>query len=88
MGTCLMYRIVLTGRAKRFIDRLPKADRQRLSDAIGRLPDAGDIKKLRGHDVLYRLRVGDYRVIYTVDHGVLTVYVVDIGNRRNIYERY
>jgi mRNA interferase RelE/StbE len=34
----------------------------------------------------YRLRVGDYRIIYTIDNGVLLVVVVMIGHRRDVYQ--
>jgi mRNA interferase RelE/StbE len=34
----------------------------------------------------YRLRVGDYRVIYTIDHEVLVILVIKIGHRHEIYE--
>jgi mRNA interferase RelE/StbE len=36
----------------------------------------------------FRLRAGDYRIIYRVDHGVLTVIIFDIGHRRNIYRKF
>ena len=45
-------------------------------------------KQLKGHRGLYRLRVGDYRIIYSVDNGKLIVRVVDAGNRGQIYNRY
>ena len=50
--------------------------------------DEGDRKQLKGHRGLYRLRVGDYRIIYSVDNGKLIVRVVDAGNRGQIYNRY
>ena len=74
--------------AKKFIDGLPVNERRRIVDAIERLPDSGDIKRLQGHDDLFRLRVGPYRVLYTVDNGQLVVCVVDAGNRGQIYNRY
>ena len=60
----------------------------RVVKAIEILPDGEDIKKLKGHDELLRLRVGSYRIIYTVDNGKLTVYVIDAGNRGEIYNQY
>lgn len=83
-----MYRIVIKKRAKKFIDKLPKNEKIRIVRAIERLPDGEDIKKIQGHKELLRLRVGEYRVIYTVDHGELVVIVVDAGNRGEIYNRY
>lgn len=52
------------------------------------LPNGEDIKKLKGYSNLLRLRVGDYRIIYTVDNGALIVYVIDAGNRGEIYNQY
>ena len=43
---------------------------------------------MKGHPGFFRLRVGDYRIIYTVDNGLLIVRVVDAGNRGQIYNRY
>jgi mRNA interferase RelE/StbE len=42
-------------------------------------------KKLKGTEDLYRIRVGDYRVIYTIESKRLVVLVVNVGNRRDIY---
>jgi mRNA interferase RelE/StbE len=42
-------------------------------------------KKLKGREG-YRIRVGDYRVIYEIFDGVLVVEVVDLGHRKDIYE--
>ena len=83
-----MYRIILKKRAKKFIDKLPKQEKIRLVTAIEQLPNGSDIKKMKGHDDLMRLRVGEYRVIYTVDNGELVVLVIDVGTRGEIYNRY
>lgn len=83
-----MYRFVIKKPAKKFIDGLPMNERRRIVDAIERLPDNGDIKRLRGHDDLFRLRIGPYRVLYTVDGGELVIYVIDAGSRGQIYNRY
>ena len=85
-----MYKIIIKKKAKKFIDKLPKNERLRLAVAIEQLPNGEDIKKLKGekNKGLLRLRVGDYRVIYSVDNGELIVYVIDAGNRGEIYNRY
>ena len=83
-----MYQIIIKKAAKKFIDRLPTNETRRIVSAIERLPNGEDIKKLKGHDGLLRLRVGEYRIIYTVDHGELIVYVIDAGNRGQVYKRY
>lgn len=83
-----MYQIIIKKKAKKFIDKLPVNERRRVVAAIERLPNGEDIKKLKGYDDLLRLRVGDYRIIYTIDNGKLIVYVIDIDNRGDIYKRY
>ena len=83
-----MYQIIIKKAAKKFIDRLPINEKRRIVSAIERLPNGEGIKNLKGHDGLLRLRVGEYRIIYTVDHGELIVYVIDAGNRGQVYKRY
>ncbi len=83
-----MYQIIIKKRAKKFIDRLPKKEKIRIVSAIMKLPNGEDIKKLKGHDDLLRLRVGNYRIIYTVDNGRCIVLVIDVGNRGEIYNQY
>lgn len=83
-----MYKIVVKKPAKKFIDRLPMNEKRRVVAAIEQLPNGEDIKRLKGHDDLLRLRVGPYRIIYSVDNGQLTVYIIDAGNRGEIYKRY
>ncbi|GGL12225.1 type II toxin-antitoxin system RelE family toxin [Streptomyces flaveus] len=48
---------------------------------------AFDIKALQGHSSRWRLRVGDYRVVYTVEDGQLIVWVLAVGNRRDVYRQ-
>ena len=76
-------RIVLEKPAEKFIVKLPQPEKKRVLRAISKLPYEGDIKRLQGEKShgLLRLRVGDYRVIYTIDDGLLVVCVTDAGNR-------
>lgn len=83
-----MYKIIIHKRAKKFIDKLPLNEKKRVVSAIEQLPNGNNIKKMKNHDDLFRLRVGDYRIIYTVDNGELIVYVIDAGNRGQIYNDY
>ena len=48
---------------------------------------AANRKKIEGEDALYRLRVGNYRILYQVKGKILLVLVVGIGHRRDIYRR-
>ena len=57
----MMYEIIILKKAKKFIDALPKNERIRVVTAIEQLPNGSDIKPLKGHDGLLRLRVGSRR---------------------------
>ena len=76
-------------RARRqFIKLIPEVQ-LRLQGAIDELsenPRPEGVKKLKGRDNEYRIRIGDYRVIYTVEDRVLLVIVVQVGLRSNVYE--
>ena len=85
-GACLMYQILIKKRAKKFIDKLPVTEKRRVVEAIERLPEGDDIKKLRGYERVLRLRVGSYRIIYEVDNDRFIVTVIDAGNRGQIYK--
>lgn len=83
-----MYKILIKKRAKKFIDKLHQNEKKRIVEALEGLPLNGDIKKMQNHERIYRLRVGDYRIIYEVDNGELVIIVIDAGNRGEIYNRY
>ena len=84
----MKYTIDIQKKAQKFIRKQPKDIQQRLLNAIYNLPNGGDIKPLKGNLNLMRLRVGDYRIIYSVDNGKYIIYVIDAGNRGEIYNRY
>lgn len=82
------YKIQFTRAAERGLASLPKADLRRVDAAILGLADhprPPGSKKLQGAGDLYRIRIGDYRVVYTVEAHRLVVLVVNVGNRRDIY---
>lgn len=84
----MTYTIVIEKTAQKFLKRLGKPDKERLLKAINKLPKGDDIKPLKGYDGYYRLRVGSYRIIYTIDNGRFVICIVDAGNRGDIYKRY
>jgi mRNA interferase RelE/StbE len=80
--------IQFTSRARRDPEGLDRAAQLRLRTHIDRLaanPIPADAKKLHGGEPYYRIRVGDYRVVYQVDGKQLVVVVVKIGHRKEIY---
>ncbi|MFI6985781.1 type II toxin-antitoxin system RelE/ParE family toxin [Embleya sp. NPDC050154] len=82
-----------TPHAQRDLLKIPRPDAVRILHRLTELQramDEGDtaafdIKALQGHSSRWRLRVGDYRVVYTVEHGQLIVWVMVVGNRRDVY---
>ena len=83
----MTYKIKIDKEAKKFIDKQPKNQKERIYEAISKLPN-GDIKKLKGYKTLYRLRVGDYRILYTFEEDKIIIRVTDINNRGDIYKKY
>lgn len=82
----MSYKIVIEKPAMKFLAKQPQAQRERLLKAINRLPGMGDIKAMQGYENRYRLRVGSYRVIYSIEGDVLIVRVLSIGNRGDVYK--
>ncbi len=85
----MAYRIEVTPRARKDLKALPTRERQRVADQIDALktnPRPQNCKKLKGREDFYRIRVGDYRVVYQVENEVLLILIVRIGDRKEIYE--
>jgi mRNA interferase RelE/StbE len=81
------YTIILKRSAERELDELSEEVFTRIADQIQELeldPRRQGSKKLRGSNS-YRIRIGDYRVIYTIDDRLETVEIVAVGHRRDIY---
>ena len=86
----MTYRVDFTTAAARQVRKLPRATRDRVLDAIEGLrdePRPHGAKKLVGEDTAWRIRIGDYRVIYDVFDSDLTVVVVRATHRRDVYQQ-
>jgi mRNA interferase RelE/StbE len=86
----MRYEIQLTPVAVRELRRLSNPLQKRLGGAIERLrsePRPSGVKKLQGEDGLYRVRVGEYRIVYEIRDALLIVVVVRIGSRQQVYKR-
>jgi len=81
------YRVLVKPSAIRELEAVPRKDRVRLAERIqslGAMPRPGGCENLSGGD-RYRVRQGDYRIIYSVDDPQQIVRVVKIGNRSEVY---
>ena len=82
------YQIEFAPAAKRQIKKLPRNIQKIIIERAEKLqmnPRPSGVKKLVGQHSLYRIALGDYRVIYKVDDNVLLVLIVKIGNRKDVY---
>ena len=84
------YRIEVAAAAARQFRKLEPAVQLRLSrkiDSLSSDPRPQGVTKLQGKDNLYRIRDGDFRIIYAIEDRKLLILVLSVGNRRDIYRR-
>ena len=86
----MTYGIQWRPRARKAFLSLDKPVRRRIGEAVDALaadPRPAAAKMITGAHGVLRIRVGDYRVLYTIDEGQLIVLVLDAGHRGEIYDR-
>jgi mRNA interferase RelE/StbE len=82
-----VYSLFFKESVRKDLDSIPKNDLQRIIERIGSLaanPRPLGCEKLSGQEK-YRLRQGNYRIIYSIQDTQLTIWVVTIGHRREVY---
>lgn len=83
------YKVSIKRSAVKEIEAIPqKKERQRIIRRIGQLasdPRPPGSRKLSGHDK-YRIRQGSYRIVYSTEGNELTVTVVKVGHRKDVYQ--
>lgn len=82
-----MYTVVVSKAIQKQIEKLPDKIEARILDRISELeenPRPSDVKKLNGRDA-WRVRVGDYRIIYEIADRRLTVILIQVAHRREVY---
>lgn len=82
----MKYKIMIQKAAEKFLRKQSRKIQERLLDAIYKLPQGTDIKKLQGQN-MYRMRVGNMRILYTVDNVIKIISVEEIDNRGDVYKR-
>ncbi len=82
------FEIEITRTAEKQLQALARGDQKRLAAAMLRLaenPRPRGCRKLSGYDDAFRIRVGNFRVIYSVMDAKLIVLILKIGHRRDVY---
>ena len=82
----MRYRVILPKSVQKELDRLPEDVAARILARLSALesnPRPSDVKKLKGRPA-WRVRVGDYRIIYEIHDRELVVIIVTIGHRREV----
>jgi len=83
-----VYNVQISRRAEKHIKALPKTIKKRVSKKLITLrqnPFSGDVKKLKVRHSRYRLRVGDYRIIFDIDKESITILVLTVRHRKDVY---
>jgi mRNA interferase RelE/StbE len=83
------YQVLISEQVEKEIKKIPKPFYQKIREAIlalGADPRPHGCKKLKGRDG-YRVRVADYRVVYDVNDKIVTVYILTVMNRKDVYRK-
>ena len=84
----MAYEIIIKPSAEKAFGKLPNALQVKILEALEQLsvnPRPSGVKKLKSAFNIYRIRVGEYRVIYSINDTVLIVTVVKIAHRKDVY---
>jgi mRNA interferase RelE/StbE len=84
------YRVVVEGAAARTIRKLPRQTQRQVvakAEGLGQNPRPPGCKKLEGAEDLYRVRVGEYRIVYRIEDRKLVVLVIRVAPRSEAYRR-
>ena len=83
------YQIIIERTARKDIQKINQPDQVRIIQSIGLLADEprpDGCKKLKGREA-WRIRVGNYRVIYEIQDNLLIIIVITVGHRRDVYKK-
>lgn len=71
--------------------KIPKRDLNRIEnklEALSKEPRPDDMKKIQGDDNLYRIRSGNYRILYRIFDETIQILIIDIDHRKDIYKDF
>ncbi len=84
----MSYSILIKKNVIKVLESIPRRTLYKLNDVIQSLkeePRPFGIKKLKTKEELYRIKVGDYRIIYTINDLILIIEIIKIGHRKEVY---
>jgi mRNA interferase RelE/StbE len=82
------YKVLISSSAEKRLKKIPKKDLSRVVNSIQALaldPYPSGCRKLSGEEHVYRIRQGQYRIIYEVKNKELIIHVLKLGHRKDIY---
>jgi mRNA interferase RelE/StbE len=89
-GNKRIYQLIIKDKAVKQLSMIPAKFAEKIDILIQSLavdPRPLNCKKLQGYESVYRVRLADYRVLYTIADEKLTVEVIQIGNRKDVYNK-
>jgi len=84
----MMYQVLIEKQVQKQLDKIPEPEYSRIKSLINQLatnPRPAGCKKLKGRNG-YRIRHGNYRIIYEIKDSILSVFILAAGHRKEIYE--
>ena len=84
------YHLIIRNRAVKQLAEIPRKFAEKIDELIQSLvsnPRPAGCKKLQGYDNVYRVRYADYRVVYSIEDQELVIEIIQIGNRKEIYNK-
>lgn len=84
-----MYKLIISKQAEKEIDALPTYMKENVDAhilALSENPRPHECKKLEGFANAYRLRVGKYRIVYTIENNILTINIIGVKHRKEAYD--
>lgn len=90
MTTTTRYKVIFGKKYLKDLEKIPKVFRAQIHEKVSSLsenPRPDGSTKLQGSRKipLYRIRYGDYRIVYTIQDGELLVLVIELGHRKDVY---
>lgn len=87
----MTYQLSFSDKALKSLKRIPKSNNERIiaePEELAKDPDSkANVKRLNNHpDAIFRLRIGNYRVLYDKHDAVRIIAIIDVGHRKDIYE--